>query len=92
MTDGEGGFIVKIVNTGDTPQPVNLTFAGLKKKRALETVVATVLSADDPLDENTLDNPARVVPETETLSAAITERDAVALEVAPHSFGVYHVR
>ncbi|MBJ2182995.1 MAG: carbohydrate binding domain-containing protein [Muribaculaceae bacterium] len=92
VTDGDGGFIVKIVNTGDTPQHVNLTFAGLKKKRALETVVATVLSADDPLDENTLDNPARVVPETETLSAAITERDAVALEVAPHSFGVYHVR
>ena len=55
-----GDVILKVVNAADTPQDVRISLAGLKGKVKSGTV--TVLASADPMDENSLDNPSKVVP------------------------------
>ena len=69
VTNPDGGIIVKIVNAGDTPQPLSFNLRGLRKKQSVSAVTLTELHADNPLAENTLESPTRVVPRTRTLAA-----------------------
>ena len=63
-----GDVILKIVNAADKPQDVRISLAGLKGKVKSGTV--TVLASADPLDENSLDNPNKVVPKESPLADA----------------------
>lgn len=63
-----GDIIVKVVNTGDEPQELQIDFKGLKKKQRFTTVEVTTLHSDDPDAENTLDNQEIIVPSTRTFS------------------------
>ena len=53
---------VKVINVSDAPQPVRMSFEGLKKKAVLKGVEAVSFHSDDPDAENTLDDPERIVP------------------------------
>lgn len=55
-------YIVKIINTTNSAQPVELTLTGWKKKG--ETIAnCTTFHSDDPVAENTLDHPEAIVPQ-----------------------------
>lgn len=58
----DGAYVVKVVNTSDCAQDVRLQFSGLKKKQSLGAYSVTTLHSDNPTADNTLDNPAAVVP------------------------------
>jgi alpha-L-arabinofuranosidase len=60
--------ILKVVNTSFAPQETDIHLAGADKVQPSGTEI--VLTSDKPTDENTLDNPTRVVPVTKPLSGA----------------------
>ncbi len=84
-----GEYIVKIANTGNTAQPITLSFAGLKKGRALSSCHTVTLSAPTPESENTLANPAVVTPKEGSLP--ITGQTLTAT-IPPLTFTVYIVK
>ncbi len=63
-----GDVILKIVNAADTPQDVRISLTGLAGKVKSGTVI--VLTSADPMDENSLDNPNKVVPKESPLADA----------------------
>lgn len=73
----EGGYIVKIANTSDSPKDITLNFQKLKKGRSLAdgriiTLSAPLRSDGTPdLDcNNTLENPERIIPVESILPAS----------------------
>ena len=63
-----GDVILKIVNAADAPQDVRISLAGLKGK--VKSGTLAVLTSADPLDENSLENPNKVVPKESPLADA----------------------
>lgn len=60
-----GEIIVKVVNGAATPKEAEINLGGAGKLGA--TAQAIVLTSASPKDENTLDEPTKVSPRTETL-------------------------
>ncbi len=61
-----GKIIVKIVNRADTPQDVKIDISGVSSVAGEGT--ATVLKADNRAATNSIDEPQKVVPATETVN------------------------
>jgi alpha-L-arabinofuranosidase len=59
-----GDIIVKVVNSGPETAAMTVNISGA----ALRSGTATVLRSDNPLDENTFDEPTKIVPKTSPLS------------------------
>lgn len=81
-----GEYIVKAVNVTDEPQELTVNFQGKKKKVNLTEGSLTVLTADEPMAENTLENPGRVVPQTTQLQGVSGQ--TLRLELGPKSLNV----
>lgn len=79
-------YIVKVVNTSDKVQKLNLEFAGLKKSFQLTDGKCTTLHCDNPEAENTLDEPNRIVPKETSVSI---EGNALDTEIGPMTFAMY---
>lgn len=79
-------YIVKVVNTSDKAQKLNLEFAGLKKSFQLTDGKCTTLHCDNPEAENTLDEPNRIVPKETSVSI---EGNALDTEIGPMTFAMY---
>ena len=62
VDDATGDLIIKIANLGAYSQVVTFELPG-----GLTAAERTTLHSDNPVDENTLDEPSRIVPVTETL-------------------------
>lgn len=56
---------IKLVNRGSTAQPLHVVLSGVTSVASSGTL--TVLCSDDIDADNSIDNPARVVPKTETV-------------------------
>lgn len=84
--DNEKSFIVKVVNTMDNVQLLNIKFDGLEKDVKLTNGVKITFHADDPLAENTLDNPELVVPKEETIEV---DGHVLQTEIAAKTFAIY---
>ena len=67
VKENGGDLIVKVANTSDAPQDLQLDFKGLKKNQGYSQVVVTTLHAEGDA-ENTLDNQDIVKPVEKTLS------------------------
>ncbi len=67
VKENGGDLIVKVANTGDAPQDLQMDFKGLKKNQGYSQVVVTTLHAEGDA-ENTLDNQNIVKPVEKTLS------------------------
>lgn len=80
-------IIVKIANTSDAPQEVNIDIKGFKKGKELNGGMAYTLRAE-PEDENTLDNPDKVMPTQMEIPATGSKFETV---VAPTTFVVYRL-
>lgn len=79
-------YIVKVVNTSDTRQPLKLSFAGMKRRQQIGNGKMILLQADHTDHENTLQQPESVVPREETFYA---EGNEWSTEIAPYTFAVY---
>ena len=77
---------VKVINTSDEAQPVKINFDGLKKNETLKGVKAVSYHSDDLDADNTLDEPEKIVPQTEALDFV---GKALEVSVAPKTFMVY---
>ena len=78
--------IVKVVNTTREPRHIDVTFKGLKKKQTLADGEHIVFHSDDPDLDNTLRNPAAVLPRT---FRQPIEGNVLHAHLAPASFCVY---
>ena len=85
--DAESGcYIVKVINTSNKPQPVELSFAGLGKKESLAYGTLTTFHSDNPDLDNTVDNPTAVVPMESKIAI---EGNTHKSEVGAKSFAMY---
>ena len=81
-----GEIYVKIINVGSTAQTAKVTLKGLKKAAGAKCIT---LNSTDPVAENTLDNPNKIVP-VET--AAQLNGNILETEVPASSFCVYVIK
>ena len=79
-------YIVKIANTSDKAQAINLEFKGLKKSEKLGEGKLITLHSDNLDAENTLDNPNTIVPKE---SAVNIEGNTLNTEIGAMTFAVY---
>lgn len=84
-----GDLIVKVANTGDTPQDLQMDFKGLKKNQGYSTVTVTTLHAEANA-ENTLDNQNIVKPEEKTMTVGDSKEWSVTLPAK--TFAVYRFK
>ena len=83
--DGAGNLIVKVVNASPTPYKTTLNLAGFQPA---PDAVLTVLSADKPDVENTLNEPTKYTP----LQQKITDMSTrYTMEFKPYSISVLKV-
>ncbi len=80
------GYIVKIVNTSDQPQAIELTFKGIK---TLGNGKVTMLHADNPRAENTIAHKNNVVPKTSDVPASQVKGNVLKTTVPAKTFAVY---
>lgn len=79
-------YIVKIANTSDKAQKVNLEFKGLKKSVKLGEGKCITLHSDNLDAENTLDNPNLITPKESSVNI---EGNTLNTEVGAMTFAIY---
>lgn len=65
--DSTGNLIVKVANTGNSSQDIEMDFKGLKKNGGYTSVTITTLHSDNPDADNTLDNQDIITPVISTI-------------------------
>ena len=85
-----GQIIVKVANVSKSTQPVTLNLQGLKGEHSVETLTLSHSGMDD---ENTLDQPQRIIPRAGTATIEVGKKGAtVADELPAMSFRLYRVK
>ena len=85
-----GEVIIKVVNTSKQKQPVTINLTGLKGERTANTIT---LCHDGMDDENTLDQPEKIIPQNGTLKLEAGKKSTVINDELPAtSFRIYKVR
>ena len=79
-------YIVKVANTSDKAQSIQLTFDGMKKKAALTAGRCIKLASPDLDKDNSLDAPSAIVPQESVLTV---EAQGARVEIEPNTFAVY---
>lgn len=87
--ENEKNIIVKIVNTSDKTQSLKLTFNGLKRNERLTSGKLITLSSSDIEAENTLDNPALIIPVENDLSINGNVLDT---NIRAYTFKIYKIK
>lgn len=82
-----GEYIIKVANTSDVNRQLAFDFKGLKK-RTLAGGTITTLHSDDPVVENSIENPQAVIPVKASLNAA---GDSFETAIGPDTFAVYRI-
>jgi alpha-L-arabinofuranosidase len=84
----DSAIIVKVVNTSDRPQPLSVTFAGMKKTETLTGGVCVKLSTSDINKDNTIERPLAITPQESPLSIS---GSALSTTIEAYTFAVYRV-
>ena len=85
-----GEVIVKVVNTGDAAQPLSIQLQGMKGTRTAETLT---LSHNGMDDENTLDQPEKIIPRPGTCQVDAGKGASLLLDDIPaKTFRVYKIK
>ena len=85
-----GEVIVKVVNTSDKVQPVSIQLLGIKGATTAQTIT---LCHDGMDDENTLDNPEKIVPQPGTCKIDAGKGASLITDDMPaKSFRIYKVK
>ena len=78
--------IVKVANTSDRAQTIDILLKGMGRKEQLASGRCIRLQSADLYADNTLDEPETIVPREETLSVS---GQSLQIEMAPKSFAVF---
>ena len=85
-----GEVIVKVVNTSDKPQPISIQLNGMK---GVHTAQIITLSHDGMDDENTLDNPEKIIPVEATCQVDAGKKASLLLDDIPaKTFRIYKIK
>ncbi len=79
--------VIKVINTGDKPQPVTLNLKGMKKGSYSAQLIS--FHSDDLTAENSLDNPTKIVPQTSNLSVTAPAQEVT---VPARTFYIYRIK
>ena len=67
----DGSVVVKVINTSDWAQNITVNLKGMTRPAMAQTTTLTSTEMDD---ENTLDEPARIVPQEGTVTVAAAQK------------------
>lgn len=81
--------IVKIVNTSEKRQPLQINVNGLKKSENLTNGRVIQLKSDEPDAENTIANPTLIVP---VESEIVIDGHMLESAIDPHTFNIYKIK
>ena len=85
-----GEVIVKVVNTSDAQQPVSIQLHGIKGARTAQTITLCHNSMDD---ENTLDQPEKIIPRPGSCAVDAGKKAALITDDLPaRSFRIYKIK
>jgi alpha-L-arabinofuranosidase len=85
-----GEVIVKVVNTSDKVQPVSIQLQGIKGTATAKTITLCHTGMDD---ENTLDNPEKIIPQSGTCKVDAGKGASLITDDMPaKSFRIYKVK
>ena len=85
-----GVVIVKVVNTSDNPQPISIQLNGMK---GVHTAQIITLSHDGMDDENSLDNPEKIIPVEGTCQVDAGKKASLLLDDIPaKTFRIYKIK
>ena len=85
-----GEVIVKVVNTSDTPQPLSIQLNGMKGTHTAQIIT---LSHDGMDDENTLDNPEKIIPVEGSCQVDAGKKCSLLLDDIPaKTFRIYKIK
>ena len=79
-------YILKVVNTSDKSQRLNIEFKGLKKSVSLVNGKCITLHSDNSDAENTLDEPNKIVPVEKDINI---EKNILNTEIGEMTFAIY---
>ena len=79
-------YILKVVNTSDKSQKLNIEFKGLKKSVSLVNGKCITLHSDNSDAENTLDEPNKIVPVEKDINI---EKNILNTEIREMTFAIY---
>lgn len=85
----QGCYIIKVANLAPHAQTVSIALEGLKRNaRLAPTAERICIQSDDPMAENTLDNPTRIEPQCDLVP---TNGNTVETSLAGNSFTVLKI-
>ena len=85
-----GEVIIKVVNTSAQPQPLSIQLQGMKGARSAQIIT---LTHDGDDDENTLDNPEKIIPVEGTCQVDAGKKSSLLLDDIPaKTFRIYKVK
>lgn len=79
-------YIIKVANTSDKLQSLQMTFAGMKKQQSFSQGKCIKLTATDMDKDNTLDNPSAIVPHESEVEVGA---QSLNVDIEPNTFAVY---
>ena len=79
-------YILKVVNTSNKSQRLNIEFKGLKKSASLVNGKCITLHSDNSDAENTLDEPNKIVPVEKDINI---EKNILNTEIGEMTFAIY---
>ena len=85
-----GEVIVKVVNTSDAPQPLSIQLQGMTGTRNAQIITLTHVGMDD---ENTLDNPEKIIPVEGSCQVDAGKKASLLLDDIPaKTFRIYKIK
>ena len=85
VRDGNQVYI-KVANTSEQAQDISLNFTGLKKKSTVEAVKRVDLTSDKLYEDNSIENPANIVPVENSFEG---KGQTIQTVIKPLSFSIF---
>ena len=86
-SEKSGDILLKIVNAGPDAQPTQIKLLGQVKLTG--TGIVTTLTSNDPMEENSFENPKRIAPVTKPLTKISTD---FMYNAAPYSVNILRLK
>jgi len=85
----KGEVMVKVANTSDKIQSIDIQFAGLKKGESYTSARRVLLTCPEMDAENSIENPSLIVPQETSINVS---GQSLHVDLQPYSFAVYIVK
>ena len=87
VRDGSNIYI-KVINTSEQAQDLNMEFQGLKKKESVKGIKRVDLNSDKLYEDNSIEAPTNIIPQEKDFNVQGKVLDAL---IAPLSFSIFIV-